>query len=162
MLHWSVQCCLKVPATASVMRELDESLSRSESLPPSQQVLEHPSNGLVSEGIYQNTPFAYFVLLCLEWKVWATRTGLSLNARYCSLGDSYAYLTFNQSAMPRNSWTCGFWCPVQSVSTCTTLFHLRKVVEHFLNYLFDYKKSLCNLESWRAYTISTRNSRDFR
>ena len=102
-----------------------------------EQVLDHPSsNSLVSEGIYWNTPSAHFVLLCQGWKVWATRTGLSSNGHYCPLQDSYAYVTFNKSASHETQEPVASDVTFYSVSNCTMLFNLQKVVEHFVNYLF--------------------------
>ena len=82
-------------------------------------VLEHPSsNNLEIKWIYQYPLSAHFVLLCWGWKVWATRTGLSRNAHYCSFRGFYAYVTFNKSSTLPNSRTYGFWSSVWSVCTC--------------------------------------------
>ena len=163
MLYRSYQCCLKVPATASVLTESDESLSRSESLHSSpvlthcwrrEQVLEH--SPLVASQVKVSTKTRWLLTL-YPMKVWATRTGLPSNANYCSLRDSYPYVTFNQSAMPQNLQTCGFRCSVWSASTCTTLFNLQNIVEHFVNYIF-WLRTVSS--SWLGnYHVHTRSAR---
>ena len=129
-----------------------------------EQVLEHhSSNGLTIEGIYQYMLSDHLVQFCQGWEVWTAWTGLSWNAHYCPLRDSYAYVTFNKSAMPRNSQNFGFHCNVLSADTCTcsVLFHDRKVFEHLVNYNYEQTVSSSWLELSCAYSISMRNSHDF-
>ena len=158
MLHCSFRCCLKVTATASVLIELDASFSSSESL----RLSERSSWNILLLMVSQSNAI---------WSLCTTLLGMKILGHHnwplseCSLLSTS---TLNKSAKPQNSWTCDLQCPVQGTSTCTTLFHLWKVVEHFVNYLLQlWRESLLFVHlhdlnyHMHTHKISRKNSHDF-
>ena len=137
--------CLKVPATASVLTEPDESFSQSESLPPSPTPTESESRSwnilllMASQSkVSTNTCVHTVWSFCTALPGMTSLDHQNWTLSECALLPTSRFLCIRKVQQECNATKlANQWLLMSCLDTSTMLFHGGKVVEHFANYLFQ-------------------------